>query len=203
MKFNRLTVVRLHHTNDNYQKWWECRCDCGATVVVFQGSLRCGDSQSCGCFHAEKVSKLMSKIKVKHGHNRKGRTTREYTTWVGMWTRCTNPKYSLFRRYGGRGIKVCERWRKFENFLADMGPKPKGMSIGRIDNDGDYEPSNCCWETPLQQSNNTRRSVRVAGKTIRELSESSGIKKATLYYRRRLGCNTNQIMRKKKYGTLV
>lgn len=199
MKFNRLTVIHLHHVNDNYQKWWECKCDCGKSVVVYQGGLKCGDNQSCGCFKKENNAKLMRIRSTTHGMAR----TQEYQSWSGMWNRCTNPKYVLFHRYGGRGIRVCERWEKFENFFQDMGTKPKGMSLGRIDNDGNYEPCNCRWETPTQQCNNTRRSVRVEGKTIQNLSDDLGIKKATLYYRRRHGYSPEQIKRKKKYAAPV
>lgn len=197
MKFNRLTVVRLHHLNDNYQKWWDCRCDCGKTAVVFQGALRCGDSQSCGCFRNENNARLLRVRKTTHGMSQ----TREYFTFKAMWNRCTNPKYPLFHRYGGRGISVCERWKNFENFFEDMGVKPKGASLGRINNDGNYEPSNCRWENPKQQSNNTRRSVRIAGKTVKALSGELGIKPETLYYRRKHGWSEQQMMRKKLYGT--
>lgn len=92
-----------------------------------------------------------------HGHNRHGQPTRTYRSWSGMRTRCFCKNNRVYARYGGRGITVCERWKKFENFLEDMGVCPPGRSIDRINNDGNYEPGNCRWATPTQQSRNRRR----------------------------------------------
>jgi hypothetical protein len=93
---------------------------------------------------------------VKHGHARKRKRTSEYMTWEGMKERCNNPNRDTYKYYGGRGIKVCERWNDFQNFLEDMGPRPDGLTLERKNNNGNYEPSNCCWATRQKQTRNRR-----------------------------------------------
>lgn len=135
-----------------------CECSCGTIgFIVRTSALRSGNTESCGCLRMESM-----KIRcITHGHSHKGKTTPTYASWSQMIQRCTNPKTDAFPRYGGRGIKVCDRWSSFENFLADMGEKPIGLTIGRKDNDGNYEPRNCRWETHTQQMQNTSRTVSV------------------------------------------
>ncbi len=127
-----------------------------------------------------------------HGHTVNYRKSREYRSWQMMKHRCHNPRYTQFRDYGGRGIAVCPRWRdSFEDFLADMGPRPVGTSIDRIDKNGNYEPSNCRWATEQEQKRNTRRNVLMTfnGKTqcLTDWAAESGIPYKTLEARRRYG----------------
>ena len=127
---------------------WLCRCDCGTERIVWGTNLRLGRSASCGC--------RVAKRNTKHGHARKGKVTSAYKCWVRMLQRCFNPNGTHYPNYGARGIKPCERWLKFENFYADMGDPPPGLSIDRINVNGDYEPGNCRWTTPAEQARNRR-----------------------------------------------
>jgi len=110
-----------------------------------------------------------------------------YTTWVNMRARCRNPNNSNYKYYGGRGIKVCDRWDIFQNFLDDMGQRPRGTTLDRINNEGNYEPENCRWETQRVQLNNTRSNRKVcyngAQRTIAQWSRATGIKYTTLRQR--------------------
>ncbi len=122
-----------------------------------------------------------------HGHTVGRVIPREYTCWQQMLNRCRNPKTTHYEDYGGRGITVCARWSLFENFLADMGPAPAGMTLDREDNDGNYEPGNCRWATPVEQARNTRRNVflEVDGRQVclTEAAEMRGLKVTTLWQR--------------------
>jgi hypothetical protein len=149
-KFNMLTPLRYEGRSK-----WLCRCDCGKETIVAADKLKAGHTRSCGC--------LLTLIcrKHGHGHDANGKQTRTYKAWVNMRSR-VNPTRSYGRDYSSRGIVVCARWSgSFENFLADMGEAPRGMSLDRIDNSGNYEPQNCRWATPVQQSGNTRRNIYV------------------------------------------
>jgi hypothetical protein len=157
MRFGRLTV-RWPAGLKGSHVYWLCSCDCGKLKVICGYSLRNGDTTSCGCYRKEvTVSRNRKGLWTTHGHSRgKGRTP-EYIAWDCMIQRCTNPKHPNWKRYGGRGIKVCRRWMRFENFLADMGRRPQPhLSIDRRNNEKGYFKSNCRWATRKEQMNNTR-----------------------------------------------
>jgi hypothetical protein len=149
-RFGRLTVIGRVENSAAGQARWQCLCDCGEYKIVAAKHLKSGAIKSCRCLNRE--------IVTQHGHasSSKGvRPTSEYNSWFAMKNRCYNPNYHRFDRYGGRGIRVCDRWKdSFDVFLEDMGPKPEsGFTIDRIDVDGDYEPANCRW---LSQADNLR-----------------------------------------------
>ncbi len=126
---------------------------------------------------------------LSHGHSYTGRVSRTYHCWIAMRGRCLRPSHKKYPWYGARGIKICERWGEFKNFLADMGEMPEGKSLNRIDNDGNYEPENCAWATPAEQAANTSRTrfVELHGElvSVSEAARRSGIKRTTLMRRMR------------------
>jgi hypothetical protein len=154
-KFGRLTVI-IAVGSRNGRRLWQCRCECGRKLIVTGSNLRTGNSNSCGCFHRDRATERGRASKT-HGHWTNGQASPTYRSWLAMHARCKHPNMNGFEFYGGRGIKVCIRWKRFENFLADMGERPDGQSLDRIDSDGNYEPSNCRWATAIEQRHNQRR----------------------------------------------
>lgn len=159
-RFTRLRTIERFPSVKGSGAYWKCICDCGTVITVIELSLGNGNTRSCGCFKAFRAGEFHTR----HGKSR----TAEHTIWVAMRARCNNPQGATYKYYGGRGIKVCARWDVFENFLADMGKRPKGKSLDRYPNkDGDYEPSNCRWASHIEQMNNTTRNhhLTLAGET--------------------------------------
>ncbi len=166
-KFNDWTLIEY----SSKDKKWKASCCCGKEKMVYIDHLTSGASKSCGCSRGT--------------HNMTG--TPEYQTWSSMKDRCLNENNDRYSSYGGRGIKICERWLSFENFFSDLGERPKGTSIGRIDNDGDYCKENCRWESNKQQMRNRRNTVRILGEDISSLSERLDMNYGTLAARIKRG----------------
>lgn len=183
-KFGRLEVTALAGMIKG-GSYWACICECGNTLEVRGPDLKNGHTQSCGCYKAEQLL-LRS---VTHGQSRKATRSKEYVVWFDMIQRCHNPKSTSYKHYGARGIRVCPRWHKFEDFFLDTGICPEGMTLDRKDSNGDYGPENWRRATWLEQQNNRRNNVvksyQGETKTIAQWARVLGMKDQTL--RSRLG----------------
>lgn len=193
-KFGRLTVLEKTNERKNKKVIWLCKCTCGNVKTVRSTDLVSGNIVSCGCLQKELLKNGLSK---KHGMSK----TPTYETWFCMKNRCNNPKDARYKDYGGRGIKVCKKWYKFENFYEDMGVRPKNKTIDRINNNRGYEPSNCKWSTRAEQSNNMRSNRYICYKenikTMSEWSRCLGIKLTTLRQRIKSGWSVEKMFNKK------
>lgn len=211
-RFGKLTVLGILKNNPSNKIKWVCKCDCGYYSAPFSFSLSSGDSRSCGCTAANKSKALWKTPRAEavrkklsdNAANVSHRLSKHplYTKWADMKQRCTNERNKWYKEYGGRGIKVCDRWlNSFENFYTDMkdGYK-KGLTIGRIDNDGNYEPSNCRWETAKQQQRNKSNTNFVdtpGGRMpIFDACEKYGLNRGCIIYRIKAGWPIDKIFSK-------
>lgn len=189
--FGRWTVLGKSDKQAENRTWWECLCSCGKAGTIRRSSLVSKATLSCGCLQIESNKKN----KTTHGLSR----TKVYCAWESMLARCLKPQTKNFHNYGGRGIKVCKRWMKFENFLSDMGEPPtKKHSLDRIETDGNYEPGNCRWATNRTQQNNRRNNRRIVfnGETLTmtEWSEVSGVPAYTIFNRLKRGWSIRETL---------
>jgi hypothetical protein len=179
-KFNFLTAVKFEYSKSN-RHFWLFKCDCGNEKTIGKTYVLTGHTKSCGCW------KLQNNRTIGITHNKSN--TREFKIWLGIKKRCLNKNCYAYESYGGRGIKVCDRWvNSFENFLEDIGNCPTNKhSIDRIDNNGNYEPSNCRWATREEQNNNNRsnRLIDFEGSqhTLAQLCKKLNLKYHLIYDR--------------------
>ncbi len=185
-KFDRLTVLSfVGKSEDKKHKIFECECDCGGITLVRGDNLPNGHSKSCGCLCEE----VRSSVHTTHGETKNHTRSSEFSAWQSMLNRCCNKSCKSYCNYGGRGIKVCERWQEsFESFLSDMGRKPSNKhSIERKDNNGNYDPQNCIWATAKIQSRNRRSNIviRLDGQTmvLKDWCLKLGLQYRTVHWR--------------------
>ena len=183
MKFEKLTPIGFAGVK-NRKTFWYCKCDCGNVKIVMSSALKVGSIRSCGCLNKGVARRVI------HGYCPKYNETKVYRCWSSMLGRCRNQNQKKYPDYGARGITICERWlESFQNFLDDMGEPPIGLTLDRIDVNGNYCPENCRWATRKEQANNRRsnHSLTYNGKTqnISQWAKEIGIRDATL--RARIG----------------
>jgi hypothetical protein len=165
-RFERWTVIGLSNKQYRQMSMWTCRCDCGVVRDIIGNNLTRGISKSCGCLKIERTKKA----KTTHGDTRNHKIARLYTIWQGMKERCEKPSQKMYCYYGGKGIKVCESWKNYEEFKkwAMANGYAENLTIDRIDESGNYEPSNCRWVTQTEQVRNNSHNVVI---------EINGVKK--------------------------
>lgn len=197
-RFGRLTVLGIDKTWNGKGVRYQCVCDCGNIVKTKAHNLLCGDTQSCGCITLDRLR--TSPPRETHGATKGGNLERLFVIWCGMRHRCEKEYASRYKRYGGRGIKVCDEWHdylKFKDWALKNGYDDT-LSIDRIDINGNYEPSNCRWATSKEQANNrgSNKTIEYNGetKTVSEWADIVGISKQLLYRRFKNGWTPNRAL---------
>jgi len=189
-RYGRLSVIEMAGHNKHRQRLWRCVCDCGETTEVIGHLLRYGQTQSCGCLQKEAIAS----VNKKHGKSK----SQIWFMHRSMMDRCYLQTSTAYKNYGGRGITVCKRWHDFENFYADMGDKPKGMTLERIDNDGPYSPDNVRWASYKDQANNRRNNVVLEfqgrKQTMQQWSDEMGLKIQTVWARLNRGWSVDRAL---------
>jgi len=189
-RYGRLSVIEMAGHNKHRQRLWRCVCDCGETTEVLGFLLRQEQTQSCGCLQREAIGN----VNKKHGKSK----SQIWSIHRSMMDRCYLRTSSAFKNYGGRGIAVCKRWHDFENFYADMGDKPKGMTLERVDNDGSYTPDNVRWASYKDQANNRRCNVVLEfqgrKQTMQQWSDEMGLKIQTVWARLNRGWSVDRAL---------
>ncbi|WP_312999668.1 hypothetical protein [Leclercia sp.] len=182
----KLVAIKRQQSDKRGSVKWLCQCDCGNQSLVIASNFKKGQSKSCGC----------SQYGKKHGHAIDGEETPTYQTWLHMRQRCLNTSNDAYENYGGRGIGICKEWDSFEKFLTDMGQRPDGMTIDRIDNNKGYYKENCRWADKKTQLTNKRNNHRVEwhgnSYTISQLSSMCGIGHQVLSSRLRLSWSVDK-----------
>lgn len=194
-RFGRLLVQGYYGKRRGTVSCYTCLCDCGTVKIIQRDSLVSGTTMSCGCYRSEFVAKNNSILRRTHGQSE----TSTYRSWVAMIQRCYNPKSASYKRYGKRGITVCDRWREsFENFYADMEDCPSGLTVERRNNNLNYCPENCCWDTPKVQarnrSNNRLATLNGVTMCVSAWEERLGFKPAVLSQRLRKGWSVEKTL---------
>lgn len=194
VRFGRLVIVRRSGSDARREIVWECRCDCGRVTKALASNLRTGNTTSCGCNRG-----ISNRSRTVHGMSQ----TPEHNVWQAIHRRCMNPKSDDYADYGGRGIMVCSRWRRFVNFIADMGRRPSAAhSLDRRDNDGPYSPSNCRWATKIEQARNRRnnRFITFNGETLTlsTWEERTGLAAGMIWKRLDLGWSVERALTEPK-----
>lgn len=194
-RFGFLIILGYWGKNRFGNSQWLCQCSCGNYTATATSSLTSGRTTSCGCWH-RKIAGANLKT---HGQT----NTPEHSSWSMMLTRCRNPHFPSFADYGGRGITVCERWLQFENFLQDMGKRPVGTTLERVDNEKGYAPDNCIWTTRQEQANNKRnnRILTLNGRqqTMAQWSREMNIPQSRIFARLKLGWSDERALTEPKH----